>query len=165
MLGHRPIDGPEEGLGVGVDVVLADIGTLARRIATVEPAVESRRALALDIPVQGLVDGSGYIADQPEFLEAVPVAFEQSGALPVDSEDLVAVGGLDDAHQRLGMEAVGYYRERSDRALQAVGPEQVVRAQYRQAFGRVVPELRILGECLERGQQGSHIAPGIALQQ
>src|SRR5690606_41637326 len=97
MLGDRAVHHPEEGLGVRLDIVLPDVGPLARRVAAVLAAMEARGALALDVAVQGLVDGAGHLAER-DLLEAVAVALEQACLLPVDPEDLVAVGGLDDAH-------------------------------------------------------------------
>ena len=80
-------------------------------------------------------------------------------------KNLITVGGLQDAQQRLGVEAVGHDREFRDGPLQPVDAEHRGRAQHGEPFQRVVLEVVIIRQRLQWCDQRLHVAHPIAVAQ
>src|SRR5689334_7422410 len=87
---------------------------------------------------------------QFDLVEGVAIAFEKPRLLPIEPEDVVAIRRLEDAHERLRMEAVGHDRQLSNCSLEAVDLEQVGSRKEGEPVERMVPEASILGQVVER---------------
>jgi hypothetical protein len=98
-------------------------------------------------------DGARNSRGRFDLVQRVAIAFEQTHRVPVQPEDLVAIGRLQDAQERLDVECVGHDRQLGNRPLQSVDLEQVGRGQHGEPVARVVPEIAVTGQGVERRQQ------------
>src|SRR3546814_1727154 len=72
-----------------------------------DPAMRTRGTVALLLAFDNLIQAAWHLRCQRDLIDAVAVALEQACRMAVQAKDLVTVRRLHDAHQRLGMEAVG----------------------------------------------------------
>ncbi len=84
---------------------------------------------------------------QSNLAQDVTVTFEKLGFLPVQSENMITIGRLKNAHQGFGMKAIGHNNQFGNRPLESVNPENAFRAQHRQPFIGVVPEFAVVSQC------------------
>ena len=89
-----------------------------------------------------------------DLVQGITVTLEELDLLSVQAEDLIAVGRLKDAHQGLGVEAVGHDRQFGDRPLERVHPEHALCAQHCQAVKSVIPEVAVVGQCRNGSSSG-----------
>src|SRR3546814_4136731 len=143
MLEHGAIDGAEEPLGLGVERIAFRVaGAMSSHRAGFDPAMRTRGTVALLLAFDNLIQAAWHLRCQRDLIDAVAVALEQACRMAVQAKDLVTVRRLHDAHQRLGMEAVGDDRQIRNGTLQAVDAEQARCAEHGQALEVVVPEVR-----------------------
>ena len=166
VLQHRTIDFAEELLGVALDAILLHVaGAVPTHHAGFDPAVRARGAVALRFAHGQVVQVARHLRRQCDLVHAVAVALEQARRMPAQRQDLIAVGRLHDAHQGLGVKAVGDDGQFFHRALQPIDAEHVRGTQHGQALGAVVPELGIVRQRVERCQQRGDVAVRVLLLQ
>ena len=146
VLEHVGIDRAEEALGLVVPRRLFHVRAMPRGRAQCARAVYPRGALACRRR-RRRVDG------QVDLVDRVPVTLEERGLVPIESEDVIAIGRLQDAQQRLGVETVGHHGQFGHWPLQPVGAKEARRRENGQSVQGVIPELAIGSQCLERRQQ------------
>src|SRR6185312_539017 len=100
-----------------------------------------------------------------DLVDRVPVAFVQPYPLPVEAENLVAIGRLQDAQERLRMEAAGNDRQFGNRPLQPVNLEELGRSEDSQTIECMVPEFTLARESLKACQKRPRVSGGIFLPQ
>lgn len=176
VLQHRAVDSPEETFGVAVDFVL--LAALAVAHGHVAAAVEAaavhvahtavgrRSEMRIgELVAQRVFDGARHARAQRDLVEHVAVALEQLHPVPAQPKYLVAADALQEAPQRLGVEAAGDDRQFGHRALQPEHAEQAGATQHRQAVQRVPPEVVVIGQSLERLEQSTGLGGRILLAQ
>src|SRR3546814_12002384 len=84
-----------------------------------DPAMRTRGTVALLLAFDNLIQAAWHLRCQRDLIDAVAVALEQACRMAVQAKDLVPVRRLHDAHQRLGMEAVGEDRQIRHGTMQA----------------------------------------------
>src|SRR3546814_15739951 len=101
--------------------------------------MRTRGTVALLLAFDNLIQAAWHLRCQRDLIDAVAVALEQACRMAVQAKDLVTVRRLHDAHQRLGMEAVGDDRQIRNGTLQAVDAEQARRSEPARAPSERVP--------------------------
>jgi hypothetical protein len=114
---------------------------------------------------QRLGDGARHTGRELDLVDDVAVTLEQPNLAPAQTQHLEATHRLQEAPQRLGMEAVGHHRQFLHRSRQHEDAEQPRTAQHRDAVERVVPEVRIVGQRVKRRQQGACLVRRVPLPQ
>src|SRR5690606_14107719 len=148
-----------------LDQILSAVGTMTRPSLprrAVGPAQPFRFAFPFPDNLGRRARKSGR---QFDLVECVAVAFEQDRLFAGEAEHVVTVGGLQDAHQRFGMKAVGGNRKLRNRSLQAVDPEHARFRERRDSVEGYPPERGVLGQFMKWAQQRRHVATGVFLGQ
>ena len=149
----------EKPLAIPIDLVLPT-GSAAlhmHRIATFTCAsiTLGKPGLALfgQFTAKRLFHGFRYTLGKRDFIDTVTVAFEQAHRIQRYREDLVAIGGLRNAQQRLEMHAIVSDRQLRYAALQTEHLEIVLGAEHGQSVAVEVPEVDIIDQRIERLEQ------------
>lgn len=160
------IDDAEEARGIGPDAILLHVAVaVAPHRGVAYRPVGAERGVAFDIAVQRVVERTRDFRCQVDLVEVIAIAFEQAGGMAAQSQHLETVGRLHDAHQWLGVEAVGDDRQLGHWTLQLVGPKESRCNQHGQAIERVVPEIEVGGQRVQRLKQRRDFAIRILLLQ
>ena len=164
MLQHRRINSAEELLGVAVFGILLHISAMAGGRTRATTTVGALCVLAISVLLaQPLVGGLRHIADRRQLMQRIAVALKHFEGMAAQTQDLVAVGRLNDTHQGLGVKAVGNDGQLSHWSRQAINPKEIACAKNGQAIACVVPEVVVFDQCLKRLQQRPLCrAPGIS---
>jgi hypothetical protein len=162
IFAHAAIDGAEETIAVHVDLVFLGTDAMVdRRLA----GCGTHRLVRLGQFIAQRFADRGRRADQFDRVERVAIAFEQLRRIAREAQDLVAIGRLRDAQQRLDVEGVRDDEVLAYRPLQLEDLEEVRRRQHGQTVGAVIPEFAVAAQRLEPIQQGAHLALVVLLQQ
>lgn len=129
------------------------------------PTMGAACTITLDVAPDDCIKGARNTRCKRNLIHAVAIALEQARLVSIQSQDLETICGLQDSHQWLGVETVGHDRQFRDGTLQPVHAKQIRCAQHRQAIQVVVPEFRIVRQCVERRQQWVVFAIRIPLPQ
>jgi len=78
-----------------------------------------------------------------DLIQGVTVTFKELDLLSAQAEDLVAVGRLKHAQQRLCVEAIGHDGQLGNRPLESVSSEQTPCTQHCQSVEGVLPEVAV----------------------
>jgi hypothetical protein len=154
MLKDTSVNGAEEAFRID-----AHLGFLPA-VAMVHGRLGSCAAIGGDGEVriskflpQSICECVWHIRVQRNLVQGVTIAFEESGFLSVQTENLIAVGRLKDAHQGLEMKAVRHYDQFGDGPLQSVDPKHSSCAKHRQPVKGMIPHVAVVRQCQERVQE------------
>ncbi len=167
MIHDRAVDRTEKTLGFMRRRIFLYVRAMARgRSGCRRRSVGARRALGLaGFVSRDVGDGAGNSRGRFDLVQRVAIALEQTHRVSVQPENLVAIGRLQDAQQRLDVEAVGHDRQLGNRPLQPVDFEQVGRGQHGEPVERVVPEIAVTGQGVEWCRQRPDVPRRITMVQ
>jgi hypothetical protein len=100
---------------------------------------------------------------QLDLVEGVTIALEKDRLLSIETEHMIAIGRLQNAHERLRMEAVGNNRQLAHRPLKAVNLEEVSVREDRDAIKSVIPKASVRGQIVKLTQYRRTLTGGIFL--
>ena len=108
---------------------------------------------------------AGHTGGKYDFVERVTITIEQLHRLATESQNLVALAGLHEPRQRLGMKTVGDDCQFVHGSLQSVNAEEALGPKHDQPITRRVPEHGILGKRMKRGKQFVNFRCAVVLLQ
>src|SRR5690606_1935083 len=163
---HCAINSAEEALLVERHLVLPRSVAMEDRASGAGAAAVGRQVQIAftELVAQGVFDGARYARRRLDFIERVATAFVQANRAAIERQHLVAVDGLQNAQQRLDVEAVADDSELGRRALQSIHPEQIAAGKHRQAVARMAPELLVVENSAQRLEQHVDMFPRAARQ-